>query len=1089
VTETATILFTDVEGSTGFRTRVGDEAAHDVLREHEERVRDLIEKHGGREVKALGDGFMAAFISARSAVDCAVSVQKAFEDAAQSGLRVRVGINTGEVREEGGDLYGTAVHAAARIAAAANGGQVLASGVVKDLAGTMPGVEFVDRGLFWLKGFPEKWRLHEVRSSEDRTRSASPAGFAERTPFVGREAELADLRRLLDDALAGHGGIALIGGEPGLGKTRLAEEILAEASRRGFLALTGRCYEMEGAPPFMPVVEILQTAAQIVPPEVFREALGDAAGEVARLLPELGRLFPDIPPPVAMPPEQARRYLLNSLRDFFDRTSRRRPLVLLLDDLHWADESSLLLLQHTAEKLSEMPAVIVGTYRDVELDVGRPLAKSLEWLLRHRLAHRVALRRLDPEGVRAMLAGLAGQDPPADLVQVVYSETEGNPFFVEEVFRHLSEEGRLLDEAGGFRADLRIDELDVPEGVRLVIGRRLQRLSEDARKALSAAAVIGRTFEYGLVLHMDGLGDDELLDAFEEAERARLIVPSGQGSRYTFGHELIRQTLLAGLSLPRRQRLHLRAAEAIETSSFVAGDEAATDLAHHLYQAGAAADPAKTIRALELAGEVAMRAMAFDEALRHFDNALAVEPEDARARAGLLHWRGRALRSMGRWEEALAAWRESLSILERGGDPAAAGLMAWEVAHQLAWGTRWVEATEVASRGLANLGDALVPERAYLTLMCGVAFGLAGNGGPGWQMIEDGTALAERIGGDHLVGYAFYCQAVFHWVYQNPEACIEAGRQGEEALRRAGDLWDLAALLGFANFALVFLGRRDEAEARAIEAIALCRQLGHLGAELIPARIRAYVQSFFPGRFEELEAYYDIDAEICRRIDSPFLRDTYMWRGVIADLRGDAATARTWLERGAEEPHVPGVWGPVHPMFLARHLATVGEAERARAILEEHRRFLPAPASGPVSFGGWVTLAMTVETLIALGDAAGANDLYPLTLDYVRTGGVVQAYDIRPVEFVAGLAAAAGERWDEAEGHFSRALDVAESLGNRVAEPEVRLHLARVLLRRGRPEDRERAREHLTTSIATSRELGMRPLVDEAESALAETGA
>ena len=141
---TKTILFTDVEGSTGFRTRVGDDAAHDVLRQHEERVRELIERHGGREVKSLGDGFMAAFVSARSAVDCAVSVQRAFEAFADEGLRVRVGINAGDVREEAGDLYGTAVHAASRIAAAANGRQILISGVVKDLAGTMPGVQFVD---------------------------------------------------------------------------------------------------------------------------------------------------------------------------------------------------------------------------------------------------------------------------------------------------------------------------------------------------------------------------------------------------------------------------------------------------------------------------------------------------------------------------------------------------------------------------------------------------------------------------------------------------------------------------------------------------------------------------------------------------------------------------------------------------------------------------------------------------------------------------------------------------------------------------------------------------------------------------------
>ena len=829
---------------------------------------------------------------------------------------------------------------------------------------------------------------------------------------------------------------------------------------------------MEGAPPYLPLVEILQTAAKVVPPDVFRESLGEAAGEVARLLPELGTLFADIPPPVDMPPEQARRYLLNSIRDFFDRTSRRRPLVLLLDDLHWADESSLLLLQHTAERLHEMPALIVGTYRDVELDVGRPLAKSLEWLLRHRLAHRVALRRLDQDGIRAMLAGLAGQDPPGPLVKVIHDETEGNPFFVEEVFRHLSEEGRLLDEEGGFRRDLRIDELDVPEGVRLVIGRRLQRLGEDARKALSAAAVIGRVFDYEIVRAMDGLGDEELLEAFEEAERARLIVPAGTGARYTFGHELIRQTLLSGLSLPRRQRLHLKVADAIESAHFVAGDDAASDLAHHLYQAGAAADPDKTVRALSVAGEVAMRSMGFDDALRHYDNALAIEPEDPDVRANLLLGRGRALRSLGRWEEALGSWREAMSLLEQGGDPVGAGLMAWEIAHQLVWATRWAEATEVATRGLTNLGDALVPERAYLTLMCGIAFDLGGTGDLGWRMLQEGAALAERIGGDALVGYSLYCRVVHHWAYVEPAACAEVGRRAAEALRRAGDLWDLAALLGFVDFALFQLGRYDEAFQTAEEALEVCRRLGHLAAELIPGRSLAFGRLLVTGRFEEFEAYLERDVEVCQTIESPFIRDAYLWKGLLGYLRGDWEGALAWFERAAEEP-TPSLWAPIHPTFLARHLALMGDTERARRLLEDHRPFLPAPDAGPVSIGSWANLAMTVETLLELGDRDAAAELYPLTLDYVATGAFGQAYDYRPVAFVAGLAAAAGRRWAEAEAHFGRALEAAAALDNRVADGEIRRRLAEVLLGRDEPGDRERAVELLDQALTGARELGM----------------
>ena len=512
---------------------------------------------------------------------------------------------------------------------------------------------------------------------------------------------------------------------------------------------------------------------------------------------------------------------------------------------------------------------------------------------------------------------------------------------------------------------------------------------------------------------------------------------------------------------------------AIETSSFVGGDGEASDLAHHLYQAGAAADPEKTVRALALAGQVAMRTMAFDEALRHFENALSIELDDAPTRANLLHGLGLALRSLGRWEDALSAWREALTLLEGSGDPKGAGLMAYEMAHQLAWATRWAEATEVATRGLANLGDAPVPERAFLTLMSGIAFSLGGNGEFGRQLIDEGQALAERIGEEDLIGYGLYCRAVHHWAYGEAEACIEVGRRAAEVLRRAGDLWDLAALLGFMDFGLFLMGRFEECFATAEEAIELCRRLGHLGAELIPGRSLAFGRHFVQGHFDEFEAYIDRDIEICRTIGSPFIRDGLVWKGLIASLRGDPEAARPWYEGAAEEPRVPGIWAPIHPMFLARHLALTGEAERARGILDEHRRFLPAPEAGPVSFGSWLTLALTVETRLELGDAGAAAELYPLTLAYIATGAAGQAYDHRPIEFVAGLAAAAGGRWDEAEGHHVRALEVAATIDNRVAEVDIRRRLAEVYLGRAAPDDRERAGDQLTQAIALARALGM----------------
>src|SRR5574341_2403460 len=207
-----------------------------------------------------------------------------------------------------------------------------------------------------------------------------------------------------------------------------------------------------------------------------------------------------------------------------ERGSSVVPLLLVIDDLHWADDATLLLMQHIAQRQGQMAALTVATYRDIELDVARPFARTLEALLRQRLAHRIALKPLPEAGVEAMLQALTGQPPPAALVQAIYRETEGNPFFVEEVFQHLLEQGKLLDADGRWRHDLQVGELDVPEGVRLVISRRLERVGEDCRTALTDASVVGRDFTFELLQKLSELDADTLLDAIDEAERANLIV-------------------------------------------------------------------------------------------------------------------------------------------------------------------------------------------------------------------------------------------------------------------------------------------------------------------------------------------------------------------------------------------------------------------------------------------------------------------------------------------------------------------------------------------------------------------------------------
>ncbi len=254
--------------------------------------------------------------------------------------------------------------------------------------------------------------------------------------------------------------------------------------------------------------------------------------------------------------------------------------------MHWADEPTLQLLLHLAHAIPTLPLLVLGTYRDVELDVQRPFARILETLLRERLAGRIALRRLPADGVADLLTAMSGRPAPPSLARVIHRETEGNPFFIEEVFQHLAEEGQLFDATGAWRPDLRVDALDVPEGVRLVIGRRLERLPEATRRTLTTAAVLGRTFSLALLEALEPNEGDAVLDAIEAAERAHLVaVQSGtRETRYTFTHELIRQTLADALSLPRRQKLHARIAAAIEQVYARALDAHVPALAHHLFR-------------------------------------------------------------------------------------------------------------------------------------------------------------------------------------------------------------------------------------------------------------------------------------------------------------------------------------------------------------------------------------------------------------------------------------------------------------------------------------------------------------------------
>ena len=926
----------------------------------------------------------------------------------------------------------------------------------------------------------------DLRRLLDETSTFTPAPVSEsaatpavaRTPYVGRHSEQAELARLLDEAIAGRGGLVFVGGEPGVGKTRIAEELLKQARQRGCLAQTGHCYEMEGTPPFIPWVEMVERSARIVPKAALREALGDAAAEVARLVPELRQLFPDLPPPVELPPDQQRRYLFNNFLAFLDRAARVSPHAVLIDDLHWADESTLQLLQHIAPHLDQMPMLVVGTYRDVDLEAERPFARTLETLTRQRLAQKIALKRLDQARVGELLAAMAGQPAPEPLVEAVFRETEGNPFFVEEVYQHLAEEGKLFDDEGGWRADLRVEELDVPEGIKLVIGRRIQRLSKDSRQLLTMAAVVGRSFDLPL---LTALGDDEdaVLTALEDAEAAQLLrtVSAGRVLRWEFAHGLIRQTLEGALSLPRRQRAHLRVAEAMEQ---VYGDRVerhAADLAHHLYQAGAAADPQKTVRFLTLAGDKAADAGAFDEAELLYDDALSAEDErDQRCRAELHAKRGRALRSLDRGDEAEGSLRAALEAYEALNDRAAVADVIEDLVWALGMQGRLGEAQEVASTALRRLPEADATRCRLLTLSA--MMGSAAGDGQAVSLLADAQALADTLGDRTLVDWVRNQTATLRYVWMQVRDGSESGQHAVSALRSEGNLWRLADYLWVTAGCLWMHGRSTEAAALVDELGPLAERLGNTFATWAYDLHGALVDLSSTGDLAAAERRMTAALERAQAANFMNVGSNHRQVAMVRFFRGerDAAEASARLAADKEQGGTASVKGT----GLAQ-LAVIQASAGDPTVVEALPVDALFPRAGQLNtIGSWDLLSAYLQGMTQLGRRAELSDLYPLTLEALETG-VVMARDLTMWEAVAGMAAAGGDQWDAADTHFQTALRQAEEIPNKIGQPEVRRAYARMLIDRDAPGDKDKARTLLDEAIELYSALGMPKHLDLAK--------
>jgi tetratricopeptide (TPR) repeat protein len=572
--------------------------------------------------------------------------------------------------------------------------------------------KFRNLGSLSLKGFPTALDACEVLYER-----ADGLAALHRPAFIGRAAEVARLTRHFEEIQAGCGALVMLVGEPGIGKTRILEEF-ANIARTGHAAvLWGRCYEGEWAPPYGPFSEAITEYVLSAEPEELRQNLGFGAPPLARLVSVLRERLSDIGEPVPLQPEEERFRLLDAASQLFIAISKQAPLVIVLDDLHWADGGTIAMLRHTARFVSRNRILILGAYRDVELDRRHPLADALGALRRESPFERILLKGLHSGQVAELLHTMAEEEVPKALVEAIGTETDGNPFFIREVLMHLVEEKKLFRQDGQWNSNLTIEEMGIPEGIRQVIGRRLARLSDEANRFLAAASAFNGDFRLDIVADVAGMDEAVALGAVDEALAAQLIRPGSQSEWFEFTHALFRHMLYAELSPPRQVRLHRQIAEAMERIWLERVSDHVAEIAYHYSRSGVLSGAERGVAFAIAAADRAEATYAHDDVATFVRIALELAPDNDPRRPRLFGQLGLAYTLTLKFAEALKAAAAGADLIASSeGDAAAADYLA--VASTAMRQTGYEDGAGVlASQGLRFTRDRRDATWASLTMM------------------------------------------------------------------------------------------------------------------------------------------------------------------------------------------------------------------------------------------------------------------------------------------------------------------------------------------------------------------------------------
>ena len=1086
ITENLAILFCDVVGSTELSIGMSPDASDLARRGYFSIMRQAVIAAGGNEVKGLGDGIMATFASASAALACAVTMQQGVERDNRDrpySVGLRIGLSGGEVTpEDDGDFYGDPVIEAARLCAICEGGQILAAAVVPLMAGRRNRHVCRSVGALTLKGLPDPIDTVEVIWEPLVAESGGAVPLQTRLTIqptlgmVGREIQLGLLADAFKKVSAGEGReIILVSGEAGLGKTTLVAEAARAAHRSGACVLFGHSEE-DVVTPYQLFAESLGHYVTYVDDGQLRRQIGASGSELSRLVPALSSRITDLPPPKATDSDTERYLLFSATVALLAEASADEPIVLIFDDLQWADSGSLHLLRHLAATELPMRVLLLATFRDDELPNAKELRDTMGSLWRQRGVSRLELEGLDHGDVLSYMESAAGHkldETGIALADAVHRETDGNPFFLGEVLRYLSETGAIYQDAAGqwMQADS-LTPPALPDSVREVVGGRVARLGDRAERSLSFASVIGRTFDLDLLTRVTRFAEDELLEILQAATTAALVREiAGPPGYYMFAHSLIRHTIYESLGPTRRARAHRQVAEALEDICGSRPGSRIGDLARHWLNASDDAASDRAIRYARQAGDAALNALAPAEALRYFNQACdlmkRVEDPDPVLMLDLAIELGTAQRQTGDpvfRETLLEAAHKAADIGDTKRLVAAA--LANNRGFYSAVGATDREKVAVLETALGQIPDR-TPERALvLAALC--------------SELTHGSSLERRqtlaLEAEEIVNGSnddTTCLRVLNHLYlplQVPELLVPARARTTDALTRAERLGDPALLYWAAMWRYETAARSGDVDEldRCLEIHgAMSAQLGQpvftWGHTFLQAQ-----RAFIGGDTDRAEELATEALNIGTESGQPDAAIIYGTQLIV--VRGQRGTMNELIplieQMASDAPEIsPWMFGSL----LAKAHVEVDRTDEALRQLEAFA------ASGfdlqldQVWLSGMVDYA---DAAVECGDPSYARPLFELLAPWHAHLPATGASALPPVShYLGGLAGVLG-RHDEADAFFSQSAAMSERMGAKFFLARTDLWWGMMLARRNRPGDADAAKARLIKAQRAARAFG-----------------